>query len=663
MPALRISVLALVAVATIFSATGTAFGETVPKLDIRILRELRSRNPEAADQFEQANKDREAGNHAGAAEHYGRVTELVPDFDHAWRRQGYELLALGRRDEAISRMRTAVRLDGSAWNSLGLAEALATATERSKPSQAELVEAVALAKSAARSDPTDPWAAIVSCDIAIETQDWDWLKREAERVVQLDPGIPAGPYFLAISAAVAGDRAEAERQINRARALGMPEAARQSFLRGLDQLRSPWERFGAIGALVLGIWAVGLLLLFGVGSLLSRATLQASRRVPQQQTGSAAGLDAKVRAAYRWTLGACCVYYYISIPLVIGMVILVGGGVVYAILATGYIPVKILAIVVIITLVSLWAILKSFFIRSREEDPGLKIGPDEHQRLRGVLDEVASKVGTRTVSNVYLTPGTEVAVMERGGVYRQLSGHAERCLILGIGALDGMRMRPFRAVLAHEYGHFSNRDTAGGGFALSVRRSLTHTAMSLARGGAAAWYNPAWLFVNGFYRLFLRISQGASRLQEVLADRWAAFTYGAEAFKEGLRHVIERSIRFDAHANSVLKEVIEGEKALANLYSYVPASAVKDEGQVADMVEESIQKEPSPYDSHPRPIDRFEWVDGLGTVGGPFQPDDDDDVWSLFDDRVAVERLLTDAIRANVSETYGVSIPSEVAAT
>ena len=37
---------------------------------------------------------------------------------------------------------------------------------------------------------------------------------------------------------------------------------------------------------------------------------------------------------------------------------------------------------------------------------------------------------------------------------KQMKGDQERCLILGIGALDGMKMRPFRAILAHECGHF-----------------------------------------------------------------------------------------------------------------------------------------------------------------------------------------------------------------
>src|SRR6185295_2261026 len=114
--------------------------------------------------------------------------------------------------------------------------------------------------------------------------------------------------------------------------------------------------------------------------------------------------------------------------------------------------------------------------------------------VRELLDEVAAKVGTRAVDAVYLTPGTAVAVFERGGMLKQLRGKSERCLVLGLGVLDGMALAEFKAILAHEYGHFSNRDTAGGGLALSVRRSLLTMAQGLAEGGAATWYNPAWWF-------------------------------------------------------------------------------------------------------------------------------------------------------------------------
>lgn len=58
----------------------------------------------------------------------------------------------------------------------------------------------------------------------------------------------------------------------------------------------------------------------------------------------------------------------------------------------------------------------------------------------------------------------------------------------------------------------------------------------------AKWWNLGFQFVRLYHRLFTRITRGASRLQEVLADRVAAYQYGPEALEEGLRHFVRRSI-------------------------------------------------------------------------------------------------------------------------
>jgi Zn-dependent protease with chaperone function len=273
-----------------------------------------------------------------------------------------------------------------------------------------------------------------------------------------------------------------------------------------------------------------------------------------------------------------------------------------------------------------------------------------------VLNEVAGRVGTRPVDNVYMTPGTDVAVMERGSMFRQLTGRKERCLILGVGVLDDMKISEFKSILAHEYGHFSNQDTAGGGFAIAVRRSLFTFAENLARGGAAAWYNPAWLFVNFFYRVFLRISQGASRLQEVLADRWAAFAYGSETFERGLTHVLRQSVRFDHHAENTIQEVVEGRKPLPNLYTYRPTVRAQDT-EVEQVVQEIINSPPSPYDSHPSPGDRFKWVRALGAKGTGLKPGDGQDAWSLFSNPAQIQRKMTDLVRGNLAMD-GIAIAS-----
>jgi hypothetical protein len=76
-------------------------------------------------------------------------------------------------------------------------------------------------------------------------------------------------------------------------------------------------------------------------------------------------------------------------------------------------------------------------------------------------------------------------------------------------------------VLAHEYGHLSHRDTAGGDVALRVNRDMMKFAYAMARAGQAVWWNTAFQFLRVYHFLFRRISHGATRLQEVLAD-WAA---------------------------------------------------------------------------------------------------------------------------------------------
>lgn len=84
----------------------------------------------------------------------------------------------------------------------------------------------------------------------------------------------------------------------------------------------------------------------------------------------------------------------------------------------------------------------------------------------------------------------------------------------------------------------------------------------LYMSGAAQWYNPAWLLINALYRIFLRVSQGASRLQEVLADRWAAIICGPQAFSEGLTHVIRQSIEFRLLSNIEIELARKEERRL-----------------------------------------------------------------------------------------------------
>jgi Zn-dependent protease with chaperone function len=630
--------------------------ETVEKYTDRITGELRAKNPGAADLFARANRARDQEEWTEAERLYREVRRREPTFVHATRRLCGVVLNQGRRGEALGLCREALAAADIPENHEQLLLALLGIDGKVRPTPAELREARAHANLLLKvADPNGPLL-YPACQAAIALQDLVLLRSCVGRAQWAAPEEAATHYFAWIVAMSDRDLAAADAALERARRLGLPEEQYALMKAATDKAR-PWlPRLIPMAGAVLGAWAAGLVALFGFGLVLSRVALRVAQEPPAVQTGQPVGMTGGLRWAYRAVLWVSSLYYYVSIPIVLVLVVAGGGGLIYAFFAIGHVPIKLVLIVVVLVLVTIWAALKSLFVRVRDEDPGDRLELERHPRLRQVLDEVAGQIGTRPVDNVYVTPGTELAVTERGGLLKQLRGRSERCLILGAGVLDGMRTGPFKAILAHEYGHFSNRDTAGGGFALAVRRSLLTMAQSLAEGGAATWYNPAWLFLYGFNLIFLRISQGASRLQETMADRWAAFTYGAKAFEQGLRHVVERSVRFQAHANATLQEVVDGKMALANLYSFKPSKGPA-EREIVEAVGEAIHAKPSPYDSHPSPVERFALVHALRTDSARESGDAEHSAWELFDDPAGIQRWMTDRIRENVEKNHGVAIP------
>jgi len=190
-----------------------------------------------------------------------------------------------------------------------------------------------------------------------------------------------------------------------------------------------------------------------------------------------------------------------------------------------------------------------------------------------------------------------------------MQGQGHRVLILGIGLLDGFEQAPFCAVLAHEYGHFSHGDTAGGDIALRVRQDMMKFAVAMLQHGQAVWWNAAFQFLRLYDFLFRRISHGATRLQEILADRVAARLYGVDDFREGLHHVIRRNVEFTFSANREVSAALEAHRGLQNLYGERPPASPELEEKIA----QALTRPTTDDDTHPGPGDRISLLTRLVT--------------------------------------------------
>ncbi len=353
-------------------------------------------------------------------------------------------------------------------------------------------------------------------------------------------------------------------------------------------------------------WLSGFFILYLFGVLLSNYTI---RKVEQQMENDSISSGTTLRSCYRFLINVAGLYYYISLPIILILVIALVGLLCYVCLMAGRIPIKLMLILLMGSCVTIYGMIRSLILKTEYEDPGRELKRSEAPALFELAKEVATEVGTREIDEIRITPETDLAVYETGSWKEKRRDEGKRILILGIGVLKDFKQDDFKAVLAHEYGHFSHRDTAGGEIALRVRRDMSIYAHALYLAGQTVWWNLAFQFLRTYHFIFRRISNGATRLQEILADRVAAQRYGSIAFKGGLTHVVKRQIEFVKLAKIEIEDAKKVKRAFNNLYDLTAPSAMNTEEEL----EKILNRPTTADDTHPSPLDRFRYVANVGS--------------------------------------------------
>jgi Zn-dependent protease with chaperone function len=596
--------------------------------------------PDSVETFKRATEAFDAANYQEAARLYAEVRKAAPDFTPALRRQGGALALSGKREEGLALLEKAAALERTPENFISLAQVLGFATSDRQPSAAEKERALTLAVEADRmSSSADSSYPTLVAQLALETEHRLAFDAALRKLQQNFPDELSTHYFSAISAAMDEDWLKAESEIDKAEALGLPHEAAEQFLDSGVRTRARVRRYVYRVLYAAAAWALGLLALFALGKVFSGLTMKTVESADPEEL--AGGRHEKLRRWYRALINFAGFYYYVSLPVVLCLVLLAAAAVTYATFVVGHIPIKLALIAIVGAAVTVYQMIRSFFVKHKEEDPGRPLREEEAPGLWALTREVASAVGTRPVDEIRVTPGTELAVYERGSSAEKRQDKAVRILVLGVGVLNGFTRNAFRAVLAHEYGHFSHRDTAGGEVALRVNKDMLTFAYAMAAAGQAVWYNLAFQFIRAYHFIFRRLSHGATRLQEILADRVAVHLYGARAFEEGLTHVIYRGAEFQHLAVREINAAGATRRALQNLYELPEAKGGASERDVEAAFRQSLERETSEDDTHPAPSERFRLARRVRSKG---EPEADGTVWELFADREALTREMSQLV-------------------
>jgi Zn-dependent protease with chaperone function len=175
--------------------------------------------------------------------------------------------------------------------------------------------------------------------------------------------------------------------------------------------------------------------------------------------------------------------------------------------------------------------------------PGVDVTPEDAPELWRLVSELSDSAGTTGPAQVRLVHEVNAEVSEDAKLLGLIGG--TRRMYLGIPLMQGLTVSQMRAVLAHEFGHFSGSHTRLGPIAYRGWRAVVSTVRQL-EGSVIQW--PLRFYAG----LYIMMSLAMSRSQEREADRLMVQVAGRENSQAALREIHVIAAYWSAYHHNVL---------------------------------------------------------------------------------------------------------------
>ncbi len=285
-------------------------------------------------------------------------------------------------------------------------------------------------------------------------------------------------------------------------------------------------------------------------------------------------------------------FYVLAVLLAAGLL-----GIVYLDFASGHIQPKLIIICVAAAGMILWSILPR---RDKFLDPGPKLTPSAHPSLFKEIRSLAAATQQHMPAEVFLVPDMNAWVAQRGGV---MGFGSKRVMGLGLTLLQTLNISQFRAVLAHEFGHYHGGDTSLGPFIYKTRNAMRRTIRNLAEADSILTYVFMW-----YGNLFLRVTQAISRRQELAADELAARVVGPQHLASGLVAIHGAAAAADSFWANEISPIIKAgyvPPLVEGFTRFLASENIKESMQRLTETELKTRKGDK-FDSHPPLADRLD---------------------------------------------------------
>jgi Zn-dependent protease with chaperone function len=265
----------------------------------------------------------------------------------------------------------------------------------------------------------------------------------------------------------------------------------------------------------------------------------------------------------------------------------------------------------IVCLLGAGAILKGcIFVRTPPfQAPGPEIRAEDHPALFAVVQEIADTMRTRMPRRVYLIPDVNAFVAEVGGFF---GIGATRVMGIGVGLLAVDNVSELKATIAHELGHYAGGDTLLGGFVYRTRAAIGRVLEAVS---GSLLSKPFELYA----KLFLRVSHGVGRHQELAADAAGVSVAGREAHVSGLEREARAAVLLQLFLRGEVSPLLDAGFCPSDLFGGFRRFVAETErrGVHAEIGAALADAKTDPYDTHPALAERIAFARELPDPGLP----------------------------------------------
>lgn len=273
------------------------------------------------------------------------------------------------------------------------------------------------------------------------------------------------------------------------------------------------------------------------------------------------------------------VVFLLSIGLMVAVASAIIGIIIYLItlLNVKVVPTGIILLLILGVFSGVIAILKGVFRvfwRKNPTQPAFIINLRDEPYLDAFITKLCSAMGTKKPKSVILH--AESTFFVTSGSIKTINGKARgRVLAIGLPSMGVLTISELRAILAHEFAHFTGKDTIYSSVVSPIYISTVTACREMAsvlnhKSEDSNWMSLPLIIPYKMLDLYLRVfhsfNMQISRLREQRADVIATITCGTNSFSMGLRKVIAYSGAFDYQSKIDIINELKKDMAYVNYY-------------------------------------------------------------------------------------------------